>query len=372
MTAPDTHKLLFVFGTRPEVIKMAPLIAAAKAHPQVRTRVVASGQHREMLDQALADFGLSVDHDLRVMRRDQTPLDTLSAILSGLADEIARERPTTVVVQGDTATTLAGALAGFYQRIPVAHVEAGLRTYDLGQPFPEEMHRQVTTRIADYNFAATPLEEHNLLAEGVDTSRIWVTGNTAIDAVFSMLTRRNVTPEASFTEPRILVTAHRRENHGAPLRDICTALREICRRKPAAKVLFPVHYNPNVRGVVHELLGDLSAVTLTEPLGYSEFVREMARATLILSDSGGVQEEAPCLNKPVLVLREKTERHAGVEAGTLLLVGTDADRIANETCRLLDDRAAYEAIARAENPYGDGTASEQILAVLIGQAVARC
>jgi UDP-N-acetylglucosamine 2-epimerase (non-hydrolysing) len=367
--APDRAKVLLIFGTRPEAIKMAPVIRALSRHKR-RFQLVAAitSQHREMLDQVLELFGIRADCDLAVMTENQT-LSTLTArILERLEPVFQREKPDLVMVQGDTTTTLCGALAAFYHRVPVAHVEAGLRTGNLDQPYPEEANRVMTSVIASLHLAPTETARANLRREGIPADRIFVTGNTSIDALL-WAARLPQEPTAALRDattsaggPKLLVTAHRRENHGAPLGEICRAVQMLIERHPAAEVIFPVHLNPRVQEVVREMLGGVSQVKLLPPLGYRDFVHAMMWADLILTDSGGVQEEAPSLGKPVLVLRETTERPEAIAAGTARLVGTASDRIVAEAMRLLTDKAAYEAMAHVRNPYGDGRAATRIVA----------
>jgi UDP-N-acetylglucosamine 2-epimerase (non-hydrolysing) len=346
---PTKTRILTVMGTRPEVIKLAPVVIAARSRPdEFDTFVVTTGQHREMLQQMLAVFRIAVDVDL-----------------NGLHDVIGQVKPDWVVVQGDTTTTLAGALAAFYQQVPVAHVEAGLRTYDKRHPFPEEMNRRLTTQIADAHFAPTTLSRDRLLLEGVSEKAIWTTGNTGIDALFLILGSSDgeIAPKLA-GERRLLITAHRRENQGEPMRQICRAVLRLVDEFSDLRVIYPVHLSPAVRETVLPLLDDHRRIELLEPLEYRRFVEEMGRAHLILTDSGGIQEEAPSLGKPVLVMRETTERPEGVEAGTARLIGTDEERIYSETASLLSDDDAYKEMAQARNPYGDGRASERILAAL--------
>lgn len=353
---------MIVIGTRPEAIKLAPVALAAMEDGRFDVRVVRTSQHREMLDQMIEHFELPVAVDLDIMRPDQDLAQITTAALQGLHRTIAELRPACVVVQGDTTTTFCGALAAFYQRVPVAHVEAGLRTGDRFQPFPEEINRRLTGQVTDLHFAPTAGARANLLAEGVPESRVWVTGNTAIDAL--KLTLQRGTPAKAPGGRRILVTAHRRENHGEPMAEICRAVLRLLERFEDVDVRFPVHLSPRVRKTVFGMLDDHPRIHLEDPLGYAEFVRAMAESTLILSDSGGVQEEAPSLGKPVLVLRETTERPEAVEAGAAMLVGTDPDRIVAEAARLLEDPASYERMATAGNPFGDGTAGRRIVEVL--------
>ena len=358
-------KILIVMGTRPEVIKLAPVVIGARNRPdEFETVVVATSQHREMLDQMLRTFQIEVDFDLDIMKPNQDLRHVTTAALNGLHDVIGEVKPDWVVVQGDTTTTFTGALAAFYHQIRVAHVEAGLRTYDKRHPFPEEINRRMTGQIADAHFAPTTLSRDNLLREGVSADTISVTGNTGIDALFLTLGSAPDPATAPSGNRRLLVTAHRRENHGEPMERICRAVLRLVDDFPDLHGFYPVHLSPKVRDVVLPLLGNHPRVELGEPLEYREFVQEMNRSHIILTDSGGIQEEAPSLGKPVLVMRETTERPEGIDAGTVRLVGTDEDRIYSETARLLSDDAAYEEMAQARNPYGDGKATERILAVL--------
>ncbi|MEM6993872.1 MAG: UDP-N-acetylglucosamine 2-epimerase (non-hydrolyzing) [Myxococcota bacterium] len=356
-----TPKLMIVMGTRPEAIKLAPVAQAAAAHPDFEPVLVRTSQHREMLDQMVEHFALPIAADLDIMRHDQDLAQVTTAALEGLSRTIAEHRPACVVVQGDTTTTFCGALAAFYHRIPVAHVEAGLRTYDRFQPFPEEANRCLTARVTDFHFAPTPDAKANLVREGIRDDRVWVTGNTAIDALQYTLAKAGPAPTTPGGQRKILVTAHRRENHGAPMAEICRALIRLIDRFEDVSVRFPVHLSPRVRETVFGMLQGRTRIVLEEPLGYQAFVAAMAEATIILSDSGGVQEEAPSLGKPVLVLRETTERPAACDAGCARLVGTDADRIFAEAERLLTDASHYETMARVANPFGDGTAGTQIV-----------
>ncbi len=364
--------VLFIFGTRPEAIKLCPLVHALRRRPpeELRVRVCVTAQHREMLDQVLAAFDVAPDHDLDLMRPNQTLPEASARMLTGLDPILATEAPALVIVQGDTTTTLFGSLAAFYRRVPVAHVEAGLRTHDLAQPFPEELNRVLTGRIATLHFAATEGAATNLRREGVEPESITVTGNTGIDAVLHVRDslaagRLEGRPWPPFPSGRklVLVTAHRRESFGEGFERICEALASIADRDDAF-VVFPVHPNPNVQFPVNRLLRGRPNILLTEPLDYVSFVDLMRRAYLIVTDSGGIQEEAPSLGKPVLVLREKTERPEAVEAGTVRLVGTDAARIVAEAARLLEDADSQQAMARVHNPYGDGRASARISNVI--------
>lgn len=362
--------ILFIFGTRPEAIKLAPLALHLRRFPErYLVKICVTAQHREMLDQVLAVFRIAPDFDLNVMTPGQTLFQSTSRILSALEPVLAESKPDLAVVQGDTTTTLCGALAAFYQRVPVAHVEAGLRTGDLSQPFPEELNRVLTARMTALHFAATPEAAGHLAREGI-CERISITGNTGIDAVLWVRDRLE-SGELSVSGPRIeapgqrlvLVTAHRRESFGDGFDRICEALLQIAARGDV-HLIYPVHPNPNVRDAVHRRLRPHPRITLIEPMDYVPFVDLMRRAYLILTDSGGIQEEGPSLGKPVLVLREKTERPEAVAAGTVKLVGTDSVRIVSEATLLLDDPAEYQRMSRIHNPYGDGHASERIEAAL--------
>lgn len=360
-------KALFVFGTRPEAIKMAPVVRCLQSRPdRFSVRVAVTAQHRQMLDQALAVFHIVPDYDLNTMAAGQTLAASASRILAALEPVCADARPDIVFVQGDTTTTLYGALAAFYARIPVGHIEAGLRTGDLAQPFPEEMNRVLTGRLAAIHFASTEGAKNNLLAEGVAPGAIHVTGNSGIDAVLSVserLASGDLSPcDWSFVDPArrlIVVTAHRRESFGAGFENICRAVRTLARR-PDVEVVYPVHRNPNVQDPVQRHLSGIPNVHLIEPLDYVPFVDLMRRATVLLTDSGGIQEEGPSLGKPVVVMRGKTERPEAVEAGTVILAGTGEDRIVFEVTRLLDDETLRSSMSRIHNPYGDGHASERI------------
>jgi UDP-N-acetylglucosamine 2-epimerase (non-hydrolysing) len=368
-------KALTVFGTRPEAIKMAPLALSLQNDPRFDNRLCVTAQHREMLDQVLSLFGLVPDHDLDVMRPGQDLYGVTAAILQGLKPVLEAERPDIVLVHGDTATTLATTLAAYYAGIPVGHVEAGLRTGDLYSPWPEEGNRRVTGALAALHFAPTAASRDNLLAEGVDPARVVVTGNTVIDALLQVVARIGADPaleaELSGRFPFldaarrvILVTGHRRESFGGGFDRICTALRRIAETFPDHDIVYPVHMNPNVREPVTRILGGTDNIHLVEPLDYLPFVWLMNRAHLIITDSGGIQEEAPSLGKPVLVMRNTTERPEAVAAGTVRLVGTDTGLIVAEASRLLADREAYEAMSFAHNPYGDGRAVPRILDAL--------
>jgi UDP-N-acetylglucosamine 2-epimerase (non-hydrolysing) len=368
-------RVLHVFGTRPEAIKLCPLVLHLRTRPtEFDVRVCVTGQHRGMLDSVLERFGVTPDYDLNVMAPNQTLPALTAKILCGLEPLLVKERPEFVLVQGDTTTTFAGALAAFYQHIAVGHVEAGLRTGDIEQPFPEEMNRVLTTKLSTLHFAPTLRARQNLLDEGVPTERVLVTGNTGIDALLYTRDRleheewrgyEGVLPQDG--KKLILVTTHRRENFGEGMEHICTAIEKIAARGDA-RIVLPVHRNPNVRGVIERRLADVAGVHLVEPLDYVAFVDIMRRADLLLTDSGGVQEEAPSLGKPVLVMRDKTERQEAVEAGTARLVGTDAGRIVREVESLLDDSTNRKNAERMLNPFGDGKACERIVGALIKSA----
>lgn len=366
MKGKDLKKrILCVVGTRPEAIKMAPVILALKNENWAKVRVLATAQHRRMLDQVLDAFGIEPDIDLDIMRPNQA-LTTLTArLLLDLDDVLGAEKPDVVLVQGDTTTVMTVALACFYHRIPVGHVEAGLRTWDMQNPFPEEANRVIAGKLARWHFAPTEGSRQNLLREGVLDSEIVVTGNTVIDALL-MTAKRDLEIGLRLDADKrlVLITSHRRENFGEPFRNICRALQTLAERNPGVQFLYPVHPNPNVKDVAYESLHGYSNVILCEPLDYAPFVAAMKSAHLIISDSGGVQEEAPALGKPVLVLRDETERPEAVELGVVRLVGPNYDRIVNETQRLLDDQQAYQEMARGISPYGDGRAAERIVSKL--------
>jgi UDP-N-acetylglucosamine 2-epimerase (non-hydrolysing) len=370
-------RILTIFGTRPEAIKLFPLCHALEADPRFDSRVCVSGQHRGMLDQVLQISGVVPHHDLDLMQPDQS-LDQLTArLITGLGAVMDAEQPDWVVVQGDTATAMCGALAAYYRKVPVCHVEAGLRSGNNYHPWPEEVNRKVIGSIATLHCAPTEASQAALLLENVDPATVHVTGNTVIDALYWITAKIAAEPsqanglaelEERFKGKRIVgVTTHRRENFGGGMEAIAQAVRRLAAR-PDVAVIFPVHLNPNVRAVMDGALGGIANVAMIEPLDYPHFARLLSVADLMLTDSGGVQEEAPALGKPVLVMRETTERPEGVAAGTAMLVGTDADRIVAEASRLLDDRAAYEAMARAHNPFGDGRSSRRICDLLAAAA----
>ena len=360
------RKIICVVGTRPEAIKMAPVILALKKCHDLDVRVLATAQHRHMLDQVLKVFDIKPDIDLDIMRPNQALATLTARLLLDLDNVLLTEKPDVVLAQGDTTTVMTVALACFYHKIPFGHVEAGLRTWDLQNPFPEEMNRVIAGRLAKWHFSPTQSSRQNLLREGVSDADIVVTGNTVIDALLSVADRDVELPvELDPAKRLILVTAHRRENFGEPFGRICHALLTLLERNPDVQVLYPVHPNPNVYETAHRLLGKHPRVVLCEPLDYLPFVAAMKRAYLILSDSGGVQEEAPALGKPVLVLRHETERPEAVEEGVVKLVGTDFDVIVAETQRLLDDETAYRSMARGVSPYGDGHAAGRIVKVVM-------
>ena len=361
-------KVMAVFGTRPEAIKMCPLVLEMKKYPDLIEPVVAvTAQHREMLDQVLHLFGVVPDYDLNIMTKGQTLYDVTRRALEGLGSVLAEAKPDIVLVHGDTTTTFVGALASFYAQIAVGHVEAGLRTGDKYSPFPEEMNRKLTGSLADFHFAPTAISKENLLRENIAADKIFITGNTVIDALV-----KTVNPDYRFSDDSlhdilnsggrlILVTTHRRENLGAPMRQVYQALKEVILTHPDVKAIFPVHKNPKVREIVKQELGHLDRVHLIEPLDYEPFANLMAKVDIVLTDSGGIQEEAPALGKPVLVLRDTTERPEAVEAGTVKLIGTAFEDVLEETNKLLDDEKYYRQMADACNPYGDGKASERIV-----------
>jgi len=361
-----SKKIMLVFGTRPEAIKMCPLVKELKKRKEVQTLVCVTGQHRGMLQQVLDAFDVRPDYDLAIMQDRQTLFDITERVLKGMKDVLEKEKPDAVLVHGDTSTTFAAALSCFYLQIPVGHVEAGLRTYNIYSPYPEEFNRQCVSVIARWNFAPTPLSRDNLIREGKNPESIFVTGNTVIDALKTTVRENYTHPELEWAEGSrlILLTAHRRENLGAPMHAMFRAIRRVVEEHPDVKALYPIHMNPVVREAADAELGGCGRIRLTEPLEVLDCHNMMARSYLILTDSGGIQEEAPSLGKPVLVMRDTTERPEGIEAGTLKLVGTDEETIYREFTRLLYDRAAYEKMAHAENPYGDGHACERIADIL--------
>jgi UDP-N-acetylglucosamine 2-epimerase (non-hydrolysing) len=355
-------KILCVVGTRPEAIKMAPVILALKNETWVDVRVLATAQHRHILDQVLNFFAIEPDIDLDIMRPNQA-LTTLTArLLLDLDDVLQAEEPDAVLVQGDTTTVMTAALACFYHRIPIGHVEAGLRTWDMRNPFPEEANRVIAGKLARWHFAPTEGSRQNLLKEGIPDSEILVTGNTVIDALLMTAAKPlELGMELDESKRLVMVTSHRRENFGEPFRNICRALKALAEANPDVQFLYPVHPNPNVKDVAYEFLGQVSNFILCEPLDYAPFIAVMKRAYIILTDSGGVQEEAPALGKPVLVLRDETERPEAVQQGVVKLVGPNYEAIVRETQRLLDDESSYRAMARGISPYGDGHAAERIV-----------
>lgn len=383
---------MLVFGTRPEAIKMCPLVKEFQKHPEeFNTIVCVTGQHREMLDQVLTIFDVRPDYDLNIMKQGQDLTDVTARVLTGMRDVFAKCRPDVVLVHGDTTTSTAAALAAFYQQIPVGHVEAGLRTHNIYSPWPEEMNRQITGRIAEYNFSPTPLSEKNLLEEKVH-GKVYVTGNTVIDALHIVVEKlRNdsklaeeqekILATAGYDMERladgkklVLITGHRRENFGDGFIRMVTAMKDLSEKYPEVDFVYPMHLNPNVRKPIHEVFGeDLTRQNFffIEPLQYLEFVHLMSKANIVLTDSGGIQEEAPGLGKPVLVMRDTTERPEALASGTVHLVGTDYNKIVEEVSTLLDDSAAYERMSKAVNPYGDGKACRRIAGILAGKTVER-
>ena len=381
-------KIMLVFGTRPEAIKMAPLVKEFQKQPeQVETVVCVTGQHREMLDQVLRIFDIHPDYDLNIMKQGQDLYDVTAHVLTGLRDVLKEVKPDVVLVHGDTTTSTASALAAFYQQILVAHIEAGLRTHNIYSPWPEEMNRLLTGRLATYHFSPTPLSRNNLIKESVDDRNIIVTGNTVIDALYWVVDKiKNdkvldselvkVLVKAGYDVNRlnggkklVLITGHRRENFGDGFIHMCTAIKDLTRKYPDVDFVYPMHLNPNVRKPIHEVFGEdlsgLGNMFFIEPLEYLSFVYLMEKSTIVLTDSGGIQEEAPGLGKPVLVMRDTTERPEALDAGTVKLVGTDYNRIVNEVSVLIDDKVAYEKMSKAVNPYGDGLACGRIVNALL-------
>lgn len=379
---------MLVFGTRPEAIKMAPLVKKFQDNSdKFETVVCVTGQHREMLDQVLQFFEIRPDYDLNIMKQGQDLYDVTARVLIGMRDVLKEAQPDVVLVHGDTTTSTAAALAAFYQQIPVGHVEAGLRTHNIYSPWPEEMNRQITGRIASYHFSPTPLSKQNLLAEGVSEEHIFVTGNTVIDALYMVIDKikndkildeglEKLLMQAGYNVNRlangkklILITGHRRENFGDGFIHMCTAIKDLTKKYPDADFVYPMHLNPNVRKPIHEVFGEdlsnLGNMFFIEPLEYLSFVYLMEKSTLVLTDSGGIQEEAPGLGKPVLVMRDTTERPEALNAGTVKLVGTCYDKIVKEVSKLLDDQEYYDKMSKAVNPYGDGKACERIVKSLI-------
>lgn len=361
-----------IFGTRPEAIKMAPLVKELERRKEIESIVCVTAQHREMLDQVLETFDIKPDYDLNIMKQGQTLAEVTTRALTGLEEVIKKEMPDIVLVHGDTTTTFAGALAAFYNQVAIGHVEAGLRTNDKYSPFPEEMNRQMVDCMTDMYFAPTSMSKENLLKENVSEGKIFVTGNTVIDAMGTTVKEDYTHPELEWIEDgerMILLTAHRRENLGDPMRHIFRGIKRVVDEFTDVKVIYPIHMNPKVREVANEIFGDTDRVKLIEPLEVFDFHNFQNKAYLILTDSGGIQEEAPSLGKPVLVLRNTTERPEGIEAGTLKLVGTDEEIIYEETKKLLSDKNAYDKMSKASNPYGDGHASERIVDAIIEKFV---
>ena len=380
-------KVMLVFGTRPEAIKMCPLVKEFQKHPEeFKTVVCVTGQHREMLDQVLRIFEVEPDYDLNIMKQGQDLYDVTARVLTGMRDVLKEVNPDVVLVHGDTTTSTAAALAAFYQQIPVGHVEAGLRTHNIYSPWPEEMNRQITGRIATYDFAPTPLSRQNLLEEGVAPDKVTVTGNTVIDALQMVVSKMEANPElegalraklyrCGYNVNRldddkrlVLITGHRRENFGDGFISMCNAIKDLTEKYPEVDFVYPMHLNPNVRKPIHQVFGesleDLGNMFFIEPLEYLEFVYLMSKSFIVLTDSGGIQEEAPGLGKPVLVMRDTTERPEALDAGTVKLVGTDYDKIVGEVSDLLDNPDAYEKMSHAVNPYGDGLACGRIVDTL--------
>ena len=361
-------KVMSIFGTRPEAIKMAPLVKELEKREEIESIVCVTAQHREMLDQVLETFDIKPDYDLNIMKQGQTLGDITTRALTGLERVIKECKPDIVLVHGDTTTTFAGALAAFYNQVSIGHVEAGLRTYDKYSPFPEEMNRQMVDCMTDMYFAPTDLSKNNLLKQNIDESKIYVTGNTAIDAMSTTVDENYTHPELEWiseNERLILLTAHRRENLGEPMYNIFRAIKRIVDEFSDVKVIYPIHLNPKVRDIAKEVFANCDRVKLIEPLEVFDFHNFQNKSYIIMTDSGGIQEEAPSLGKPVLVLRDTTERPEGIAAGTLKLVGTDENTIYEETKRLLTDKIEYEKMSKASNPYGDGHASKYIVDAII-------
>ena len=380
-------KIMLVFGTRPEAIKMAPLVKEFQKHQETfETIVCVTGQHRQMLDQVLQIFDITPDYDLNIMKQGQDLYDITARVLTGMRDVLKEVSPDVVLVHGDTTTSTAAALAAFYQQVPVGHVEAGLRTHNIYSPWPEEMNRQITGRIATYNFSPTPLSRQNLLREAVAEESITVTGNTVIDALYWVVDKIKNDPALNFDlelilknagydvnrltggKKLVLITGHRRENFGSGFINMCTAIKDLTQKYPDVDFVYPMHLNPNVRKPIHEIFGedlsDQGNMFFIEPLEYLSFVYLMEKSSIVLTDSGGIQEEAPGLGKPVLVMRDTTERPEALDAGTVKLVGTNYDMIVNEVSTLLEDEEAYEKMSKAVNPYGDGLACGRIVNIL--------
>ena len=382
------RKVLLVFGTRPEAIKMAPLVMELqKQKERIETVVCVTGQHREMLDQVLEIFDIKPDYDLNIMKRGQDLYDVTARVLTGMREVLKEIKPDIVLVHGDTTTSTAAALAAFYQQIPVGHVEAGLRTHNIYSPWPEEMNRLLTGRLANYHFSPTPLSRNNLIKESINDRNIIVTGNTVIDALYWVVDKiknnkeldnelESVLSKAGYDVNRldngkklVLITGHRRENFGDGFINMCTAIKDLTIKHPNVDFVYPMHLNPNVRKPIHEVFGEnlsgLKNMFFIEPLEYLSFVYLMEKSSIVLTDSGGIQEEAPGLGKPVLVMRDTTERPEALDAGTVKLVGTDYNKIVNEVSSLIDDKAAYEKMSKAVNPYGDGLACGRIVNALL-------
>lgn len=359
-------KIMLVFGTRPEAIKMCPLVKELKTRKEVETVVCVTGQHRQMLSQVLEAFDVVPNYDLSIMKDKQTLFDITTNILTSIKTVLEDERPDVVLVHGDTSTTFVTALACFYLQIPVGHVEAGLRTYDIYSPYPEEFNRQAVSIISKYNFAPTPLSKENLIREGKKEESIFVTGNTAIDALKTTVRKEYTHPELDWAKDSrlIMITAHRRENLGEPMRNMFRAIRKVMDEHKDVKAIYPIHMNPVVRKLAEEELGDCDRIRIIEPLDVLDFHNFLAKSYMILTDSGGIQEEAPSLGKPVLVMRDTTERPEGIQAGTLKLVGTNEQVIYENFKLLLENREAYEKMSKASNPYGDGFASKKIADIL--------
>ncbi len=359
-------KVMLVFGTRPEAIKMCPLVNELKTRPGIETVVCVTGQHRQMLDMVLETFDVKPEYDLSIMKERQTLFDVATGVLEGIKPVLEKERPDVVLVHGDTSTTLFTAMACYYLQIPVGHVEAGLRTYDIYSPYPEEFNRQAVSIITRFHFAPTETARENLIREGRETESIYVTGNTGIDALKTTVREGYTHPQLEWAEGSrlILITAHRRENLGQPMVNMFRAIRRVCDEHPEIKAIYPIHMNPAVRETANQILGGDQRIRIIEPLDVLDFHNFLARCCLILTDSGGIQEEAPSLGKPVLVMRDTTERPEGIAAGTLRLVGTDEETIYKSFRELLEDDKAYGAMANASNPYGDGFACRRIADIL--------
>lgn len=363
-------KIMLVFGTRPEAIKMCPLVNELKNRKSIEVQVCVTGQHRQMLDQVLEAFSVVPDYDLSIMKDRQTLFDVTTNILNRIGEVLTKENPDVVLVHGDTSTTFVTALACFYLQIPVGHVEAGLRTYNIYSPYPEEFNRQAVSIISSYNFAPTELSKQNLLKEGKQADTIYVTGNTAIDALKTTVRENYTHPELDWAKGSrlIMITAHRRENLGEPMKHMFRAIRRVCDEHPDVKAIYPIHMNPAVREIADQILGGDERIHIIEPLDVLDFHNFLSRSYLILTDSGGIQEEAPSLGKPVLVMRDTTERPEGIQAGTLRLVGTDEEVIYQNFKQLLENREEYEKMSTASNPYGDGFACRRIADILEGKA----